>query len=55
MYVLLNWSDAIDYDDVSIVMKDDDSGEPLLFETEEEAEQYAKTELNWYWVAVGLR
>jgi hypothetical protein len=55
MFILLNWSDPIGYDDISVVMKDDDSGEPLLFNTEEEAGEYAEVELNWYWVAVELR
>jgi len=54
MYMLINWTDTIDYSDVGVVMQDDGSGKPKLFDTEEEAEKYAQEELNGEWVAVEL-
>jgi hypothetical protein len=48
MYIILNWSCL---DDLSIVL--DEYGEVRVFDTENEAEEYAE-DLNWNWKIVKL-
>ena len=48
-WIILNWSCP---DDAAIVSNF--VGIPRVFDTKEDAEKYAKEELNWNWKVVGL-
>ena len=49
MHLIINWSC---YEDIEFVRNED--GTVMLFETEKEAMDYAKTELNFLWKVVKL-
>ena len=52
MFVILNWWYDQTIANGCLVMKDDGSGETITFDTYDEAEKYAKEELNGYWKIV---
>ncbi len=49
-HIILNWTSVWD---VSIVTEED--GTPALFNTKQEAEQYAQEELNFNWQVIRLQ
>jgi hypothetical protein len=49
MFCIINWSCP---EDISVCLEED--GTPTLFETYEEAELYAKNELNFHWRIIDL-
>ena len=51
MYIILNWWCDETLARANIVI--DESGKNLVFDTEKDAEEYAKKELNGYWLVVG--
>ncbi len=50
VFCILSWS--FKYKDLSVVLGED--GSPLLFNSETEAEEYAKDNLNFEWKVVDL-
>ena len=52
MFIILNWWCDETIADAQVVCKDDGSGENAVFETEEEANNYAEENLNGYWKVV---
>jgi hypothetical protein len=50
-YVIINYDEPL-YEYVELVR--DEEGNPVLFESEEEALEYAEKELNFSWEIVGI-
>jgi hypothetical protein len=50
VFCILNW--LFPFEDLSLVI--DEDGNPLLFDSKEEAKEYAEDNLNFKWKVVGL-